>query len=630
MRAFLRYFREHPWQRRAVTLSVAGILGVLAAWVALPIVRRHEILRMLGSEDFARRREGIERATPYALRHPELIEVLEDHLDASDDRRFSAMMEVLGRLGRYDSPRRTGEQKDRYLAISFHASRQTSPRLTWLFRTVLGGRDNAHVRRTLAGALADESVQVRGESAVLAVRLADDQALLTLLGDGDPTVRARAAEAAGLAKRNACADAIGALLSDDRTDAEIASAAFALARLDPRRHARAIVSAADRALSAGRDELVEKLLVVAAELPPETAGPFVRKVLAGNGLPPASAFVAARKLKLPEALPAAQAAIDRLIAGKEGMTVGQAMVLAAAVRAADELGAPVAVYRRVMSELWHPGPGVSLAMVFAAEALGRREETLKDPESLSLLSAAAEDGRAPLAAASAAAAVALDRLEPGSERTSGALWAVCGSEAYLAGDYVAWHLGRSPQRRRAGEVAAELLAPGVFDKEVRSVGALLLAMVYRDTDKASTAERIIRARLQPRTRAGEIDPFAAGTYQCALMILGADDVEQDVIRLSRADLFPKRRALTALMLRGHPAGLDRMLADKLPDPERIDSYLSGRLIARVVRALRPDLAGVDLDAPVSVRYWQCRLLRDDYLIHRSSLTAPPAPATSPG
>jgi len=103
------------------------------------------------------------------------------------------------------------------------------------------------------------------------------------------------------------------------------------------------------------------------------------------------------------------------------------------------------------------------------------------------------------------------------------------------------------------------------------------------------------------------------------MILGADDVEADVVRLSRADLFPKRRALTALMLRRKPLGLDRMLADRLPDPEQIDSYMSGRLMARVVRALYPQLTAVDLDAGALVRYWQCRLLRDDYLIHRGRL-----------
>jgi len=619
MRAFLRYFREHPWQRRAVTLSLAGILGVAAAWVAVPILRNREVIRMLGSDDAARRREGIERAIRRARRHPAMIDALEDRLDASNDARFSAIMEVLRRLGRYDSPRRTGEQKDRYLAINFHAAGSISPRLTWLFRTILGGRDNAHVRRTLAEAVADQAVQVRGEAAVLAARVADDRALRTLLADGDPAVRARAAEAAGLARRTACADAIAALLSADHTDAEIAGAVVALAKLDPRRHAAAILSAGDQALSAGRDELVEKLLIVVAELPAAAAKPFVQEALARNPLPPASAFVAARKLKLADALSPAAATIDRLIADKEKMTVGQAMVLAAAVRAADELGAPPALFRRVIDELWYPGPGVSLAMVFAAEALGKRAETLKDPKALSLLSTAAGENRAPLAAAAAAAAVAMFRLDPESDHTSAALSAAAGAEAYLAGDYIAWNIGRSPRRRKAGEVAARFLGPGVYDKEVRSVGALLLAMVYRGADKASQAEQIIRGRLHPTGHRTEQDPFAAGTYQCALMILGADDVEADVVRLSRADLFPKRRALTALMLRRKPLGLDRMLADRLPDPEQIDSYMSGRLMARVVRALYPQLTAVDLDAGALVRYWQCRLLRDDYLIHRGRL-----------
>ncbi|MHC4716224.1 MAG: hypothetical protein ACYS5V_04585, partial [Planctomycetota bacterium] len=148
------------------------------------------------------------------------------------------------------------------------------------------------------------------------------------------------------------------------------------------------------------------------------------------------------------------------------------------------------------------------------------------------------------------------------------------------------------------------------------------------TDRASDAERIIQARLDGGLYGPENDPFVAGAYQCALMFLGRGDFDRDVAELSYTDTFPKRRALTALMLRRNAAGFDRVLAGKRPEPDAIDSFLSGRLMARVYRALAPELTAVDVDAPASVRYWQCGLLRDDYLIHRSSILAGP-PATQP-
>ncbi|MHC4716146.1 MAG: hypothetical protein ACYS5V_04195, partial [Planctomycetota bacterium] len=450
MRVLLRYFREHPWQRRAVTLSLTAILGAAAACVALPIIQDRRILALLGSDNPARRHRGIVRAEHAVKKRPRLIELLEENLDASDDSRFSAIMEVLIRAGRYDDARRTPGQKDRYAAINFRAAPEADQRLTWLAHATLSGRDNPHVRRVLADAISDASAEVRSEAAVLAARLADGGALLSLLGDEDPSVRARAATSAGLARRAGCADAVAALLAADRTDTERAAAAFALIRLDARQFGPSVLSAAEQALQAGRGDLLEKLLAVVTGLPGPAAGELVGRAIrrgAEEGeLPPATALVAARKLNLQGSLPAAEAAVDRLISAKADLTVAQAMVLAAAVHAADRLGAGPELFKRTIKELWHPGPGVSLAAVYAAEALGRRPEVDRDPEALALLAAGARDGRAPLAAASGAAAVALFELRAASEESASAMRTVCESEAYLAGDYVVWHLGRSDRR----------------------------------------------------------------------------------------------------------------------------------------------------------------------------------------
>jgi len=617
MSVVARYFRQHRWQRRAVTASLAAICGVLAAWVALPMVRDRQLAKMLGSPEPGARQRGIAWGRQVAPRRPQLVALLERQLDAADDLKFAAIAEVLTRVGRFNARWRTGEQLDRYDAVdmSFAAgARSAGRRLARLHALILGGRDNRHVRRALEMARKDEAPPVRAAAAVLAGRLGDDAALAALLKDADPSVRAAAAMDAALAGRRACLPAVAELLKRAGTDDEIAAAAYGLVRLLPKDHAAAIVEAIDKAWADGKTELLDKLLYSAGHLAPAAAGAAVRKILDESRrrkrVPPAGALIAAGRLGLAEARPAIEAVVDDFISRREELTVGEAVVLAAAVHAARRLKMPPALFVRAIEKLWHPG--TATAMLLSAEALG--ELAAGDERAVALLRSGAEDARSPLPAA--AAAVALFRLAP--DEALEPLRAVCASEVYLAGDYVAWHVGRSGQPQAAA-VAAVFFGPNVYDQAVRSVGALLTAMLYRGTGDAGRARAAIEARLRGGPLGGERDPFVAGSYWAALTILGDGRFAEDLLILAGADNFPKRRALTALLLGGHPGGLDRVLAARQFDPAEADSYLTGRLMARVCAAVAPDLPPFDIDAQAWSRLWQCRILRDHYLIHRRAV-----------
>ena len=54
-------------------------------------------------------------------------------------------------------------------------------------------------------------------------------------------------------------------------------------------------------------------------------------------------------------------------------------------------------------------------------------------------------------------------------------------------------------------------------------------------------------------------------------------------------------------------------------PARIDRLLSGWMLWRVYSRVLPELPDYDLAAPAHVRNWQCRILRDYWLIHRRGL-----------
>jgi len=650
MWVLVRYFRQHPWQRRALTASLAAILGVSAAWVALPVIRDRQIFDLLAAEHPMDQQRGIAWALRVAADDPVWTDRLERALPTAPDRLFAGIVEVLNRLGRFRAPGRAGEQLDRYWAMNLAAAAgpgAARARGVWLHEIILGGRDNPHVRAALTCAAGDESPEVRAASAVLAARLGDDATLLRLLADAEPAVRAAAAIDAGLAGRTACLDAVSEVFAKPVSDADRAAAAYALARLDGPRRAKDIAAAIDAADRAGKSGLRDLLLSAASLLKDPAVGGAVAAVLdraaKADRMPPAMAFVAAAKMELKQATPHVAPCLERVIARQadKSLTYADVETLAAAIQAARRLKAPVAGNVAVaMARLWHRS--TSRAMVLAAEMLAKpgagatttsapagprptteavRRATTRPAKALlthavviEILRQGADRTDTPVPAA--AAAVTLMML--GADEAYEAIRIACESETWLAGDYVAWRVGRWGHLR-AGAVAAMLFDPHEYNKAVRSAGAVLWALLARDTREADAVAVAIESRLKGAAYGGEKDPFVAGSYHCALLMLGRGQFAEAVVALAEADTFPKRRALAALALAGHPAGLDLVLADSLCSPAKIDGYLTGRLMAPVYAATVPGWPGFDTDAPVAVRHWQCRVVRDFYLIGRREI-----------
>ncbi len=638
MRAVLKYLRLHPWQRRVMTLSLAAVLGVTATWLLWPGWRDRQILKSLRVKDPARRRPGVARAVEVAKRRPELIELLERRLGSAGDEQFEGIARVLEELKRFHTPQRDGEVIDRLRAVRFNEAPGPAglgERLGELTGLTLDGRDNAHVRGVLELAPGDAEAEVRAASAVLAARLGNDRALGRLLADAAPRVRAAAAMDAGLAGRIECIEKIAGIFESAEGDDEIAAAAYALARLAPRRYGKPIAARAVKAWEAGEEVLLERLLYVATLLKQDVAGPAIVTILNGAARkgedPPAMALVAAGRLKLA----AARASVERVLAGvlarkRDELTVGDAQMLAAAASAARRLGLSDGASLKVIRELWYPT--TEQAMILTVEALAAgaerdsgdgapREDIAQALQQAAGYELADPDDpqrkiRTPVA--SAAAAVALFRLAP--DRAEDALRAACASETWLAGDYVAWNVARADARRQeASRIATTFTGPGVYDDGVRTAGAILLALLARGTDRADEAAAAVERKLAGGPLGARPDAFAAGSYKCALLMLGRGEFAGEVASLARSGFFPKRRALAALMLAGEAAGLDVVLAAARFDPETMDSFLTGRLMARVYAAVAAELPAFDVAAPPRARHWQCRLLRDFYLIHRVSI-----------
>ncbi len=640
MRAVLRYLKQHPWQRRAVTACVAAIAGVALAWVAWPTYRDWQILKLLSSAEASQRQRGIDWAVEVARREPQFARRLAGRLASEGDLKFAGIAEVLNRLGLFNAAHVPPEQIDRWRAVNIAAAQGRADsaelRRLMLHALILDGRDNGEVRRGLALAAGDAEEDIRAASAVLAARLGEDGTLEKLLSDVSAQVRSAAAIDAALAGRGACLAKIAGIFEHPATDDDLSSAAYALARLAPDRFAAPIAERAVLAAGADNEELLGRMLYVAAVLGHARAGGAVEKVLAlarqAKQFPPPMAFVAAGRMGLASAEGEIRRAIEESLRLGTKLTLADVESLAGAIHAARRLKLPVAdQVARVMGALWQER--TTMAMILSAELLGDgplvmgkaflhegrlvlattipARGPLAENEIAEILRRAATRPGTPVP--SVAAAVALFKIAP-HVATEG-LRLACESEQWLAGDYLAWHLARDQrQQQNAWHIAREFFRPEMYDKGAWSAAAVLMAQLLRGHPEAqglaaSLEERISRER----------DPFLIGSYQCALLILDHRKYAGAVAELARSDAFPKRRALTALVLAGEPEGLDMVFAAEPFDPGRMDAYLTGRLMAQVYSAVAPELPEVDVDASQAVRFWQCRIARDFYLIHRRAV-----------
>ena len=606
MRVLLAYFRANPWQRRALTVLLAAIVGFGVALLMLPWVEDLRLIAALGSGDADRRAGAVALAAMRAGDRPAFLRRLEAALDSPDDARFAAAAEALGRIKRFPPPGRGGDCQDRLWRVKLAAGgdpQSIALRLVSVHELVRAGRDNEHARAALALAAGDAEPEVRAAAALLAARLGDDAALTKLLGDKEASVRAAAALDAALAGRTALTGPIAKVFQNAQADAEKADAAYALARLAPGDYAGQIAQAVVQAQREGKDELLGKLLHVAAlpkmydpalaglreqDLKADTTAAAVMQVFrfAGGGgkSPPHMALVAAGKMQLVTARPHVLAVIKGIVdADKSKLTTADAQRLAAAVNAAGRLDAAPPTFAGVMKELWHPRTG--LAMILSAEALAQAGPgpAMTSDQIVALLTQAA--GQEGTSLQAAAAAVAIFRHAP--DKAAEHLRTACESQAWLVG--------------------------------VTSAGAMLLAMLARGTARAPGAEKAMLDRLRGGPLGPERDPYLAGSYKCALLALGHQEFADETVAMVRTSDFPRSRGLTALLLAGRAEGLDLVLGAAAGSAEEIDSVLTGWLMCRVYPAVVEGLPPYDIDAPAAVRLWQCRILRDYYLIHRRAI-----------
>ena len=640
MGAMLRYFRDHPWQRRVTTLCLAGILGLLAAAVVAPHVRNQRLIRALTDSDVQRREAAIWRAQELARRSPRFRLALNEALDTPDDTRFDAIAGALVRLRLFHVPGRSPEAVDRLKRIAFARLQPKSPspaggeddeapmRHSVIRRFILDRRTGAETHRLLLLAAADPAASVRREAALLAVMADDGAAIGALADDTDASVRSRLWTDLGLAGRGDFADRIARAFAGAAEGPEAPAAAYALAILGPNETARLV---AERIRSEPPGVTLEKLLWVATMLPRQEAGASVIDALGratagaeaagpaeGDNLSAAMAILAAGHLRLPEAGSSVLAALE--VSGVED-AVRRRTTLASAAWAARRLDLPAGSRLKDLMKTAF-GQETSLAMIEAAGSLSVSLRTAASPsaaaevsraEAIETLTAAASRTDVPLAAA--AAALALWQVEPGAGER--AIVQAAQAEGTLGGDWLAWHVAGSDPA--AGERIARALLEVPYDNNAKAAGAMMLALAVRRPDRAADAMALLRERFGPDEAPKPSDGMLLESYRCALHLLGESRHVRRLNKLLAGGGFPQRRLLTALLLTGDRAGTDWLLANGQYGPSTVSYLLGNKTIGEVLHAARGDLPRFEPLASPRVRLWLAEIIQDAYLLSEAGL-----------
>lgn len=450
------YFKEHPWQRRAISILLVVIAGSIVGRLTYPWYLWYEqrqanqrLIEQLGDADPYRREVAVQKAILLGQKHEELASQLIAALDTPDEGRFLSLYYVLQRLGKLDTPDVNPRWLDRHRLLEFKAAfasgeedippsaRETAAptalvRRWYVRQALLCGRNNEYLRRMLIAAANDSSVGVRESAASLAARLGDDDVLAGLLRDPAARVRSATALAAGLAKRTALAEPIRRQFesrlnlvgpsSPDGID-QIASDAYALALLDPAGSSELLCHTT--AARADQPELQDRLLLALEALNDEEALQTVQDLLhadrwAGRS-PSGVALYVAGKMHLPEATEIAMEALRAAAEGSQPLSVSRVLGAVDVVAEADYPCRTVAY--ALCRDLWQPGePALltRLAHLLGVQAATKGQlgyvpsraacvETLRDAAQYSR-AGREEPVTTPLP--SAAAAVALWTLDP--------------------------------------------------------------------------------------------------------------------------------------------------------------------------------------------------------------------------
>jgi len=633
MRSVLLYFRRHPWQRRAVTGSLAVILGAAIGMAAYPYVRDRRLLRDLGSEDPAVRYAATVKIRGIAASSEMTLGRLESALATESDVRFAAIAAVLELLDRFHVPGRDRLQIDRLNLLHFAgASGQGAAEMRWatLAEILLCGRDNRYLRRCLRLAASDPSAEIRRTSALLAARLADDEALTALLGDADTGVVAAAALSIGVARRTALGERVAGLLAGAAAPEVVSAAAYTLAVLDPAQHSPRICRRLNETKSEPlRSRLLSLMPLLNDAYARQAVGRVLASAQAARRYPPPSALSVAGRLRPAGASQHVQDALtDKYASGELSSDH-----LLAAIGAAERLGMSVeAETERIVRELW--GRNLPRTLTAAVRALGRQTPSERirrmlrwaaDNPTASSRPACSSRPISGAALPSAAAAVCLWRWEdPAAEPL---VRQVSQSGSADPGDYIAWHVARRGPIDRACALGLKMLpplgaAPGlrVYNDSERAAGAMLLALAAATDSQRKQAIDRIASRLEGGPLGGEDDFRTAGTFRCALLTLGQED-QRPLVRALLADArFPRRRALTALLAAGDKQALDWLLFNPALPAGQVASILIEEGVGEVLKALAPQLPPVDAAGDDDLRRWQVEILRQCWGIRRSTVS----------
>jgi len=644
MGALLRYFRDHPSQRRALTASLAVAIGGLVALLMFPYVRDRLLIRDLSSDDAAVRDQAMMQLTNLAREYDDTRARLVDALDTDDDLQFRAVASILRAMDIWDVPGRQGLQIDRLGALDMAAGQKGAEeteavrammRRMIVVDTLASERDNRHVRSIVSLACADSAVGVRELGTMLAARFGDDEKLGKLLADDDPAVVSAAALSAATGRRKGLVSTIRPLLKSPAGLEVVSAAAYALAVVDADGSGQQTCSLLAASPPAPlRDRLLHVMTVLDTDAARKTILDMLIAARTAKKYPPAMALLAAGRLKIA----GAEQDIRDVLTGKRNEGELDHGHIQAAIDAAALLDLPVRnEIFRLCRTLW--GPDEPLTLIAAVRLLGRQAAKDQPHESfasrgqcVSLLRLAAATAHAgqhwpgrgaekvtadPFPAAAAAVELwMLDRKECGK-------WirlATRFEKLSLPGDYVAWHVGLDGPGDEAVKLGFEMLPPlraglrAVYNKGERTAGAMLLALSARtDAQRAAAIERIA-LRLKY-----EDDFMTLGAYRCALLVLGQNEQFKHVRTLRKMSSFPRRRAITALLASGDADTIDWLLLNpRRPIEDAADMLVTLRL-GEVLDRTVATLGGVDLAGDGQMQQWQARLMRHRWAVGRGGL-----------
>ena len=336
----------------------------------------------------------------------------------------------------------------------------------------------------------------------------------------------------------------------------------------------------------------------------------------------------ARHKVAPAAAPAV--AVLREAAGKGGVDIAQAL---AAIEVAGSLDVPARRELYDICRLWTANPAMANLLAAAAMELGRQAALDRAgpsrAECVALLEQAARFQQDPppgspqeairhTSLPSAAAAAALWRLKAGTE----AIRDAAAIDDELAGEAVAWWIGRSPRPAEAMELAMKMCPPldaprqqRVLDVQQRTSGAIMMALAAR----GASADGPAVARLSERLESNEDDYTIKNAYRCGLLILGRDEHQDHLREVLKAGGFNKRRLLTALWASGDKQSLDWLLWNTQISDDDVADYLLADGLDEVLSATAGQLPRVVPAGSGDLRRWQVQILRDAWAIRRASV-----------